>query len=140
MSDIPKLRDEHFRLMGTVGRLRAVIERRMPPPQLHLLTLRHELSATLIAHLKAEDWLLYPRLLESPDRHVAATARAFSDEMGGLAANYAAHCERWNANAISADWRGYCIDLRLLLDALTIRITRENRELFPLLETLARAA
>ena len=140
MSNIPKLRHEHFRLMATVRRLSAMIERRQPPPPLHLFALRHELSSTLIAHLKDEDWLLYPPLFESPDLHVAATARVFSEEMGGLADAYRAHCDKWSAGAIAADWAGYCVACRHILDALTIRITRENRELYPLVETLACAA
>ena len=140
MANIPKLRDDHFRLMSTVRRLGVLIEHLSPPPTLHLMAVRHELSTTLTEHLQDEDWLLYPQLLGSPDRHIAATARIFSDEMGDLAETYAAHCERWSALSITEDWPGYCSECREILDALTIRITRENRELFPLLEMLARAA
>ena len=89
-----------------------------------------------IAHLKAEDWVLYPRLLASPDGQISSTAREFCEEMGGLAAAYIEYCEQWNADAITADWAGYCKDSRELIDALTIRITRENRELYPLLDPL----
>ena len=140
MTNIPKLRDEHFRLMSTVRRLGAMVDQRKSPPGLHLLALRHELSSTLIAHLQEEDCFLYPQLVNSPDRHIAATARTFSEEMGGLADAYAAHCETWTALAVAGDWHGYCVDCRQILDALTIRITRETRELFPLLEMFARAA
>lgn len=140
MANIPKLRDAHFRLMATVRRLGAMIERRGPPPPLHLIALRHELSATLVPHLKDEDSLLYPQLLGSPDDHIAATARTFVEEMGGLADAYRTHCLAWTADAIARDWPGYCLDCRQILDLLTIRMTRENRELFPLLELLARAA
>jgi hypothetical protein len=140
MSDLPKLRDDHFRLMGIVRRLGALIESAKAPPQLHLFALRHELTSILIAHLKAEDWVVYPQLLASADRHVAATARMFSEEMGGLAAAYQAHCEQWNAGAIAEDWTAYRVACRDILDALTVRITREERELFPLVQTLAHAA
>jgi hypothetical protein len=140
MTSIPKLRHEHFRLMTTVRRLGAIIERKAAPPQLHLRALHHELAATLNAHLKAEDSLLYPPLLASLDRQVASTARAFSDEMGGLAFDYQMHCEKWTGQMIATDWGGYCLECRLILDALTIRITRENRELYPLVEALACAA
>ena len=66
--------------------------------------------------------------------------RAFSEEAGGLKAAYIAHCQTWNAHAIAADWAGYCTDCRGLIDRLNRRITRESRELYPLLEQLARAA
>jgi len=85
MVNISKLRDDHLRLFIILRQLGAVIERREPPPRLHLSALRHELSAILIAHLEDEDLHLYPRLLGSTVADIAATARTFSDEMGGLA-------------------------------------------------------
>ena len=134
MADLDKLRDEHTVILGIVERLRYLVGQSTPPPQLHLFALRHELSATLIGHLKTEDWVLYPRMLASADPHIASTARAFSDEMGGLGAAYVDHCKTWNADAIAADWVGYSLASRVLLDALTKRISRENWEFYPLLE------
>jgi iron-sulfur cluster repair protein YtfE (RIC family) len=140
MTDLSKLRGEHTEIQKIVRKLRYLISQPSPPPQLHLFALRHELSSTLIAHLKSEDWLLYPQMMASADPHIAATACAFSEEMGGLAAAYREHCQTWSADVIAADWAGYCSDSRDLIDALNNRITRENRDLYPLLETLARAA
>ena len=140
MTELSKLRGEHTEIQKIVRKLRYLIGQPSPPPQLHLFALRHELSSTLIAHLKSEDWLLYPQLMASADADVAATARAFSEEMGGLAGVYRDHCQSWNADAIAADWAGYCSDCRGLIDTLNNRITRENRDLYPLLESLARAA
>ena len=110
------------------------------PPQLQLFILRRELASTLIGHLKTEDWVLYPSLVASADAQIASTARTFSEQMGGLAAEFIAYSEKWNANAIAADWAGYCRASRAILDALNHRIARENRELYPLLEALDRAA
>lgn len=140
MPNLPKLRDEHFRLMGMVARLGALIERPQAPRPLHLLALRHELLSTLAAHLDEVDLHVYPRLSLSPDTLIATTARTFSEDMGSLADAYRAHCKRWAADAIAGDWTGYCVDCRELLGTLTNRMTRENRELYPLLETVARAA
>ena len=140
MPNLSKLRCEHTEIQKIVRKLRYLISQPSPPPQLHLFTLRHDLSTTLIAHLKAEDWLLYPLLMASADPHIAATACAFSEEMGGLAAAYREHCQSWSADAIAADWAGYCSASRDLIGALNHRITRENRDLYPLLESLDRAA
>ena len=140
MSDLAKLRLEHAELIAIVRRLEAVVEQPVPPSQVELFNLRRELSSTLIAHLKAEDWVLYPRLLASKDATVAATASAFIEEMGGLAAAFGAYNDKWPAPAIQADWAGYCAHSRTIIDALVCRITRENRELYPLLEDLDRAA
>ena len=140
MSELTRLREDHAKLARLFGTLGHVIERREPPPQLELFDLRRDLMGTLIAHLKLEDWALYPRLIESGDAQMFETGTAFKDEMGGLAPAFIAYCDKWNAPAIAADWAGYCSDTRAILDALLNRLTRENRELLPLIERLDRAA
>ena len=137
MTDVAKLREDHAELVKLVRRLASFIESPTPPAALELFDLRRQLTSTLIAHLKAEDWVLYPRLLASPDPRIAATARAFNEEMGGLAAAFSSYCEQWSASAIGDDWPGYCAASRAIIDALTNRIVRENRELYPLLDRAA---
>ena len=140
MADLAKLREEHADLIDIVRRLEHVIALASPPSQIGLFNLRRELNSKLIGHLTAEDWLLYPRLLNSTDPRVADVAKAYIEEMGGLAAAFAAHNDIWPAPAIHADWSGYCVHSRRIIDALTNRITRENREVYPLLEALDKAA
>ena len=91
-------------------------------------------------HLKAEDWVLYPPLLASNDAQVAGVARRFVDEMGGLAQAFSTYIERWDALSIESDWPRYQRESRGIVEALTNRILRENRELYPLLERVERAA
>lgn len=140
MSYLDALRQEHAALVEIVRELGRVIARPAAPAQTELFELRRRLTSTLIAHLKAEDWLLYPRMLADSDAGIADIAKAFSEEMGGLASAYLAYAERWGADAIEQDWAGYGEATRGIIDALTRRISRENRELYPLLERLDRAA
>ena len=140
MSDIAKLRREHAELIEIVGRLKLATELSSPPPRLELFALRRELGAVLIGHLKAEDWALYPRLMESGDESVAATAKAFSEEMGGLAAAFNLYSQRWDAMSIQNNWAGFCAETATIIEALTSRITRENRDLYPLIDRLDQAA
>lgn len=140
MSELPQLRREHDQSLEIVGRLSKVIALSYPPAAGDLFRLRHELSSVVIAHLKSEDWLLYPRLLKSPSSTLARKARAFSDEMGGLAGVYATYADEWTAHRIEDDWVGYCEETCGLVDALIRRIERENKELYPLLEQLDKAA
>ena len=53
--------------------------------------------------------------------------------MGGLAEAYAEYAERWGSYAIQSDWNGYRTETAEILEALTNRIKREDRELYPLL-------
>lgn len=140
MSDLHKLRQEHAELVEIAGRLSTIIDSPHPPSMSELFTLRHEFSFALIAHLKGEDWVVYPRLFSSPDPDVAQTAREFSFEMGGLADAYVDYADKWNAHSIEQDWSGYCAETRCIIEALTTRITRENRDLYPLLAALDKAA
>ena len=140
MSQLSKLREDHAKLARLFSQLGHVIDLRHPPSTLELFDLRRELLSTLLAHLKLEDWALYPRLIESGEADIASAGQAFKDEMGGLAPAFLAYCDKWNAPSIEADWAGYCADTRGILDALTNRLTRENRELLPLLDRLDRAA
>ena len=140
MASLTELREDHAQIVRTVKRLQVMISLPSPPSQLELFNLRRELSSTLISHLKAEDWVLYPRLKESGDSQVAAVATAFSEEMGGLSEAFLAYNNKWGAAAIEANWADYRAETKAILDALTGRITRENRELYPLLEALDQAA
>ena len=140
MATIQHLREEHAHLVRIVGELAECIGRPAPPPTVELFAVRRELNATLIGHLKAEDWILYPMLLASNDATTAATARQFMDEMGDLAAAFLAYADNWSASAIERDWDGYCTETQGIIEALTQRIIRENRDLYPLAEQEKRAA
>jgi len=136
MSELARLREDHAKLVRIFLGLGRIIQHREPPSQLQLFELRQELMSTLIGHLKLEEWALYSRLIDSGDQEISARAQAFKDEMGDLAPSFIAYCEKWTAVSIASDWVSYCSDTRRLLDALTDRLTRENRELLPLLERL----
>jgi iron-sulfur cluster repair protein YtfE (RIC family) len=140
MSDLNRLRDEHAILVVIARRLSAMITQQVPPPAKELYSARMKLASELIRHLKTEDWVLYPQLMASSERRVAETARAFSEEMGGLAKAFGDYANRWTAIAIESDWKGYRRETTEILKILSRRMAREERELYPLLETTAGAS
>jgi hypothetical protein len=140
MSAVQKLREDHASLTRLFRRLGETIRQPAPPPQTELFELRRGLVSTLLAHLKLEDWALYPRLIESGDAEISSVGAMFKDEMGGLAPAFLAYAEKWTASSITADWGGYCKETSAILEALMNRLVRENRELLPLLERLDLAA
>ena len=133
------LREDHAHLIRIADRLSKVIALSAPPPPADLFPLRQELIFTMIRHLKAEDWLLYPRLLVSTNLRLARTARTFSNEMGSLAREFTTYAQFWGSSAIARDWTGYCRETARILGDLTHRITREHTDLYPLLQTLEEA-
>lgn len=140
MSGLMKLREDHAVLTRMFRRLGEIIARPGAPDRVELYDLRRDIASTLLAHLKFEDWALYPQLIDSGDSQASRAGQMFKDEMGGLAPVFIAYSEKWHAGAITADWAGYCEETRGILDALMNRLTRENRELLPLLEQVERAA
>ena len=140
MSSIAQIRTEHAELVKIVREWQSLLDRDAPPPSVELFAVRSRLSGLLIAHLKAEDWVLYPPLLDSPDPEIARVARNFVEEMGGLSAAYSAFMEKWDALSIQADWGSYRQEAGGVAEALGNRIVRENRELLPLVERAGRAA
>ena len=140
MHRIAKLRDEHTRLIALVGRLNVVIAADAPPPGVELQTLRLDLATTLIGHLKSEDWLLYPDLLDNSDPRIVLLARRFCAEMGDLSKAFLDYSERWMKVPIGEYWTDFCRETRAITDALIERIEREDRLLYPLLGTLDQAA
>jgi hypothetical protein len=140
MSSLAQIRAEHAELVKIFREWAVLLNRDSPPPSVDLFAVRSRLSSLLVAHLKAEDWVLYPPLLESPNPEIARVARNFVDEMGGLSAAYSIFMEKWDALSIQADWTHYQKEARGIADALDNRIVRENRELLPLVEQAGRAA
>ena len=140
MPDLKKLREEHASLSALAQELSAMIARKAPPPSQELYQLRTELFSGLIRHLNSEDWLLYPALIRSSDEHAALTARAFSASMGGLANEFKTYFGRWNADEIARNWKGYQSETFEVLRALTLRMTREERDLYPLFDVTMQAA
>jgi len=102
------------------------------PDPAALRKLLSNLAGKLSFHLAMEDQSLYPRLLGASDPKVKSTAKQFMTEMGGLGGTFTAYNGKWQASAIRADPAGFAEETRAVFAALTQRITRENRELYPL--------
>lgn len=140
MSFTQQLRDEHAQIIELLKEFEAVLQQSEPPPAAPLFDLRNRITHILIAHLKTEDWLLYPSLLESERPYIAETARHLQHDMGGLADSYNAYTRQWTAQAIAADWEGYRRDSAVVIRMLRKRVAREDSELYPLADRQERDA
>ena len=129
-SVIAPFRDEHAQITGLAAELREAVSDPAPADPVALFHLRRNFSQKLTAHLHGEDWVLYPRLRASKDARVAAIADRFSREMAPLTTRYLAYARTWTSAAIGADWMGFRAATIAILDALTERMEREDRELY----------
>ncbi len=137
--EIERLRNEHRRLLLLAGQLGRHIAGAFPPEAKaweDFNAVRTRFRTELIAHLKREDWVLYPSLLASGDQQLADTAQNYVDEMGHISEAFSDYSRRWLPDAIAADWPGYCAATGALLGALAARIEREDAGLYPLALTV----
>jgi hypothetical protein len=92
-------------------------------------------AGKLTVHASMENEALYPRLFDHPDPGVRARATQLFDEVGDLYATFHDYAARWpTVAAIQADGPGFVKETREILFRLALRLTRENDELYPLVD------
>lgn len=138
--EVRRLRAEHSTLAALAQRALDLVAAPQPAPPSTIAPLRDELRDTLIRHLKCEDWALYPRLRWSGDPGLLELARGFVAEIGHLAGDFAAYDAKWTPARIAAEWTGFGRETTVLMKALQARIESEERDLYPVVERLDRAA
>ena len=134
--EMRRLRAEHAALATLSGFLMTIVAAPVPPRPTELASVRGMFRDTLVRHLKCEDWILYPRLKASGDADLQQLASEFVGEMGHIAEDFIAYDTRWTEAQIAADWPGFCAETEAVLDAIGMRIEREEADLYPAAEQL----
>lgn len=128
------LRVDHDELLELSKAFRVLLAQAAPPTGIELVEFRQAFTKQVLGHLHREDMLLYPRLLKSQKRFIAAMAQSFQDDMGGLLGAYKSWALAWPTERALKNWRNFGSDTRSLLMMLERRIGQENNRLYPLLE------
>jgi hypothetical protein len=96
-----------------------------------------KMAGKLLVHLAAEDYGLYPKMIESGDGEAASTAKKYRDEMGGLKEAFQGYYARWNgADKIRTDPATFITETQGVFEALGARVQKENTILYPLADRL----
>lgn len=99
-----------------------VIRARSPNDvECHLARLRF--SQALRAHLKYEDWFVYPALMKDADGTTASIVARLQAEGRDLDERHNAYTRRWVSTTIQDDWEGFRRETGELLQALRHRTT-----------------
>lgn len=97
-------------------------------------------AGKLRMHATMENEALYPRLRAHPDPEIRAAAERLWNEVGTIYSQFAEYSDRWLVgDAIARDPRTFVQDTHRLFATLGKRMQRENRELYPLVETTTRS-
>ena len=95
------------------------------------------LSGKLSVHLAAEDRLLYPEVLHSPDPATRAVGQRFLEAMGPISQAFRRYSIRWGTqDAIRSNPEAFVSETKAMLTDIEGRIRREEAELYPLVEQL----
>ncbi|MBN8216408.1 MAG: hemerythrin domain-containing protein [Spirochaetes bacterium] len=131
------LRQEHQALLKLVGDLSTGIQATACDAALGKQCRDQlvQLGAQLNIHLIAEDKMVYPDLAAGKDAVAAETARRFMAEMGQIGEAFKKFMKKYPAGAtIEAQYAVFCADLKEIFKVIGARITREEAELYPLVD------
>lgn len=128
-----KFRAQHNEILAVAQEITTEIDGRADAATLRKLL--SNLAGKLNFHLAMEDNALYPRLMQRKDSPAKVLAGKFSAEMGGLADVFTAYNSKWQVSAIRTDPGSFKSETNQVFSALSQRIARENRELYPLADS-----
>ena len=136
MSKTGIYREQHDSLLEIAGTL----SKQLDPQSLgeNAQSARQTLSSLLgklNVHLSMEDKSLYPQLLSDSDHKIKLTAENFVSEMGDIGKVLTEYKTKWaSALPIQENPADFITETEGILSALGDRISRENNELYPLLD------
>ena len=129
--------EEHAQLIEMMEEVRPILNRdslSIRPVQTTARRLMDELTKKLKEHLAKEDKDLYPSLLANEDAKIRATAWGYLSGEHSLRRGLDGYCRKWLKNSDATLSDEFIAETIELLDALSIRIEREEKYLFPRIE------
>ena len=137
-----RYREQHDEIMRLVGEVQDLMQRiGDPEASSECRALLLSMTRKLTVHLSQEDSYLYPRLLGHEDKILRETAIRFQEEMGGLREG----AKRWAAiwltpGAIAQEPDRFLAETSDLFAQLKVRISREETQLYPLIDEIGWSA
>lgn len=132
-------RQHHEEIRALVSRIEAMLDAAaIAADASPIAAVVRELFGKFSVHLALEDNSLYPRYTVHGDLAVADTARRFQIEMGGLGERFDTYKRTWpGPMAIARDPAAFVRDSHMVLDLLKARVTREENQLYDLIDRAA---
>lgn len=133
-----KFRRQHEELVVLAGKIQALLDPvALTKDATEVRRMVAKFRGVLVVHARMENEALYPRLLEHPEPAVRTKVEAIFRDVGPIYDQVDVYAQRWpSADAIRADVSGFIRDTVVLLRTLGVRLTREDRELYPLADSL----
>jgi hemerythrin-like domain-containing protein len=126
------LRKQHKEMLGITNQILSCLNSgSLAKDAAHVRDLLSILEKKLLFHLIKEDDSLYPALLTHPTKSVKALAKIYIDKMGGIRKDFTDYMAKWpDAMSIQVNAESFINETKLLFEALSIRIDKEDNELY----------
>jgi len=137
MQTVSYFRDQHVEILTMVEELRPLLKKEQLQVRLVAKTAQNllgELADKIKGHFAEEDKALYPVLLTHSDLDVRSTAWKFISGEHSLRQAFADYSKKWLKSGDLEHSDTLIEETNELLDALTVRIDREEQFLYPKFE------
>lgn len=95
------------------------------------------LAGKLSIHMRTEDKLLYPELMNSDDKNLRNISKEYSEEMGNIHSIFIEFKNQFNTkNKIINDKNKFLIESKKVISLLENRIEKEDKNLYPKIKSL----
>lgn len=95
------------------------------------------LAGKLNIHMRTEDKLLYPELMNSDDKNLRNISKEYSEEMGNIHSIFIEFKNQFNTkNKIINDKNKFLIESKKVISLLENRIEKEDKTLYPKIKSL----
>lgn len=136
--DMTELRRQHDEISHIAHRLAHATADRTTPRSVGAI--RWQLARQLMAHLALEDRILYPALQRAGDDRTRTAAATLQAETGALAESFSRYMTAWSDDRVAREWADFCVETQAIIRALSERVDRENRSLYPLADKIDTSA
>lgn len=135
--NIDKYKHQHTIIFDSIRKLKELSHRGITQHAADIAAQVIKMSSVIKLHLSIEDKFLYPALREANHHRLAMMGKQYQNEMTHIAQAYGAFALRWNDAAhVAADPEGFRDDANKVLKVLFERMQREDRDFYPMIETV----
>lgn len=135
--NIRTLKAQHHVLLEKASELAGLATRlRVPDDALEADQIIGGMHALLVRHLQIEDEWLYPTLMKADEETMRSFAADSFEEMGGVLGAWLAYRREWSAGTIHAHPERFAMATRGIVEALALRVEREEDHLYPAMDSL----
>ncbi len=132
---ICSLRDEHNEMMEIMTQILSHLnsEEFLRNTE-QVQDLLSKLAESMVNHLKKEDKIFYPSLSSHPRKTISLLAKIYVKKMGGISDEFNQYIARWSdAVLIQDNANDFINETKDILEVLSMRINKEDNELYPLI-------